>query len=94
MQKFMSALRLKSVLCRIQDMQWHGILTSEVVFVCEDCSIRWLDVRSGAPKCVNDLDSLIIKKGKPSETRRTVCGWANHPRLLYMIEGQVMIPHS
>lgn len=72
---------------RIRHVSWNRFLTSEAGFVCEDNSVRWLDVLSGLPKAIHDLSTAILKK-ECVESEVRCCCWANHPRLLYITEGE------
>lgn len=72
---------------RIRHVSWNRFLTSEAAFVCEDNSISWLDVLSGVPKATHDLSTASLKK-ECAESEVRSCCWANHPRLLYITEGE------
>lgn len=80
--------------CRICDMSWNPYLTSEVAFMCEDGSLRYVDASSSAPGSVNDLYPLVIKEGLTPKGATLRCCWSNHPRLLYYIVGMQLPPCS
>ena len=72
---------------RILDSSWNHFLVSEMAFICEDQSIGWLDAFNGAPMVKNDIATATIKE-PAVEGKVRCCCWANHPRLLYIIEGR------
>jgi len=66
------------------------VLTAEVAFTCEDGSVGVVDTSCGSPGAKNDLEATMVRQAVEGDGGLACCQWANHPRILYVTQGDIL----